>query len=35
MKIYYYTAREYPGNLLTQLPRIAKVMNNPPAVACS
>jgi hypothetical protein len=35
VKIYYYTAREYPGNLLTQLPRIAKVMNNPPAVACS
>lgn len=30
-----YTAREYPGNLLTQLPRIAKVMNNPPTVACS
>jgi hypothetical protein len=35
VKIYYYTAREYPGNLLTQLPRIATVMNNPPAVACS
>jgi hypothetical protein len=35
VKIYYYTAREYPGNLLTQLPRIAKVMNNPPTVACS
>ena len=35
VKIYYYTAREYPGNLLTQLPRIAKVMNNPPAVVCS
>jgi hypothetical protein len=35
VKIYYYTAREYPGNLLTQLSRIAKVMNNPPAVACS
>jgi hypothetical protein len=35
VKISYYTAREYPGNLLTQLPRIAKVMNNPPTVACS
>jgi len=35
VKIYYYTARVYPGNLLTQLPRIAKKMNNPPAVACS
>ena len=35
MKIYYYTAREYPVNLLTQLSRIAKVMNNPPTVACS
>lgn len=35
VKIYYYTARVYPLNLLTQLPRIAKVMNNPPAVACS
>jgi hypothetical protein len=35
VKIYYYTAREYPGNLLTQLPRIAREMNNPPAVVCS
>lgn len=35
VKIYYYTARVYPLNLLTQLPRIAKVMNNPPTVACS
>ena len=35
VKIYYYTARVYPLNLLKQLPRIAKVMNNPPAVACS
>jgi len=35
VKIYYYTAREYPGNLLTQLPRIAKEMNNPPTVVCS
>lgn len=35
VKVYYYTAREYPGNLLTQLPRIAKEINNPPAVACS
>jgi hypothetical protein len=30
-----YTAREYPGNLLTQLPRIAKQVNNPPDVVCS
>jgi len=35
VKIYYYVAREYPGNLLTQIPRIAKQMNNPPAVVCS
>jgi len=35
VKIYYYTAREYPGTLLKQIPRIAKAMNNPPAVACS
>ena len=35
VKIYYYVAREYPGNLLTQLPRIAKRMNNPPAVVCN
>jgi hypothetical protein len=34
VKIYYYVAREYPGNLLTQLPRIAKAMNNPPTVVC-
>jgi len=35
VKIYYYTAREYPLNLLKQLPRIAKQMNDPPAVVCS
>ena len=35
VKIYYYVAREYPGNLLTQLPRVAKEISNPLAVLCS
>ena len=35
VKIYYYTARVYPLNLLAQLPRIAKAMNNPPTVVCN
>ena len=29
----YYTARVYPGNLLTQLPRIASALNSP-AIPC-
>jgi hypothetical protein len=34
VKIYYYVARQYPGNLLANLPQMKKKMNNPPAVVC-
>jgi hypothetical protein len=32
--VWYYTARVYPSNLLTQLPRLATALNAPPTVVC-
>lgn len=34
VKIWYYTARVYPGNLLKDVPRIAAALNDPPVVVC-
>ena len=34
VKIWYYSARVYPKNLLLQLPRLAATLNNPPTLVC-